>query len=68
MCSKKFPSYTTNIFLSNAPQKIRQCALNNLLPLRLTCDMHNYANSNVYKTQCIQNDTTKYNYVKHHVN
>ena len=27
MCSKKFPSYTTNIFLSNAPQKIRQCAL-----------------------------------------
>ena len=28
MCSKKFPSYTTNIFLSNAPQKIRQCALN----------------------------------------
>ena len=28
MCSKKFPGYTTNIFLSNAPQKIRQCALN----------------------------------------
>ena len=31
MCSKKFPSYTTNIFLSNAPQKIRQCALKGYL-------------------------------------
>lgn len=42
MCSKKFPSYTTNIFLSNAPQKIRQCALKGRASFGCLPSKHSY--------------------------